>query len=452
MVRRSGPAPVGGPGDTSSELARQWPDPLPQRGIGAEKAIDALLPAVAAGAVDPSHPRCVAHLHAPPFALAVASDLAAGVFNPSLDSWDQAGASVDVETRLCRSIAELVHSDEPDPDALVTTGATESNLVAMLVARERSKSMSEGAMPVVFCAESAHHSAQRAAWILELERPRIIPTVEGRMDTLALDAALAAESRPCLVIATAGTTDRGRLDPLESVASLCRKHGARFHVDAAYGGCALFSDHHAHALAGVETADSVAFDFHKFGGQPLAAGMVTFARSEDTALLSVSADYLNADDDSEAGLPDLLGRSLRTSRRPDALKLAVTLLALGREGLGATVDRCCEIARSAAHLIDADPELTLMEAPELSTVLFRPALADRAGEPAGSHITAEIRRSLLANGDAVLGRASLPDQEHTPKVWLKLTLLNPHLTTLELEDLLSLVKSATHRPSAAAVT
>ncbi|MCP3016388.1 aminotransferase class V-fold PLP-dependent enzyme [Nocardiopsis dassonvillei] len=450
LVRGRGPCPEGGPDKVAADLLDHWPDPLPHQGIGAREAIDALVPAFAAGSADPAHPRCVAHLHTPPLALPAATDLAVNVLNPSMDSWDQAPVSSTIEARVCRALAELVHPGASRPDALVTTGATESNLVGVLVARERVG----GSSLRVLCGDNAHHSTQRATWLLGLRPPVVVPTRHGRMSPDGLRRALAASEEPSLVVATAGTTDRGRVDPLQEIADACREHGARLHVDAAYGGCALFSDRLRPALDGIGSADSVALDFHKFGGQPLAAGMLTLADPDDVDLLAVTADYLNADDDSDAGLPDLLGRSIRTSRRPDVLKLAATLLALGRTGMGDLVERCCDAADEAVSLAGAHPALRVLEEPGLSTVLFRPVLADRLGEPAGSEMVAELRRRMLASGEAVLGRATAPDPENggAAAVWLKLTLLNPHLRRKDLRRLLDMVATAAarvERPAAA---
>ena len=143
----------------------------------------------------------------------------------------------------------------------------------------------------------------------------------------------------------------------------------------------LFSDTRRGLLAGLDRADTVALDLHKLGWQPLAAGLLAVADGTLLAPLSLRADYLNADDDTGAGLPDLLGRSLRTSRRPDVVKIATTFLALGRAGLGRLADRCCAAAEDVAGQIDRRPGLRLLSRPELSTVLFRPVVADRLGRP-----------------------------------------------------------------------
>ena len=247
-----------------------------------------------------------------------------------------------------------------------------------------------------------------------------------------------------MVTATAGTTSRGVVDPVPAIADVAAAYGAHLHVDAAYGGGALFSDSRRGLLVGLHRADTVALDLHKLGWQPLAAGLLAVADGTLLAPLSLRADYLNADDDTEAGLPDLLGRSFRTSRRPDVVKIATTFLALGRTGLGRLTDRCCAAAEDAAGQIDRRPGLRLLSQPELSTVLFRPVaadrLADRAGNGAGDELVAGVRRSLLASGRAVLGRATVPGPPGAGRLWLKLTLLNPHITAADLTRLLDLVE------------
>ncbi|NUK49771.1 aminotransferase class V-fold PLP-dependent enzyme [Streptomyces lunaelactis] len=422
---RGGPLPAGGP-DTVAARMRQAAEPvLPDTGTGAGEALRSLVHAVAYGSADPADPLCAAHLHTPPLALAVAADLAASALNASMDSWDQAPAASELEAAVTRTLAAEVYPHGPDPDALVTTGGTESNQLGLLLARER-----HGSVQVV-CGAGAHHSVYRAAWLLGLPEPVTVPS--GVLDPAALDEALTDLSGPLLVVATAGTTDTGRIDPLPEIADLCERHGAELHIDAAYGGPLLFSAERRGKLAGLDRAHSVTLDLHKLGWQPVAAGLLAVPDRAHLAPLGHTADYLNADDDTEAGLPDLLGRSLRTTRRPDILKIAVTLRALGRTGLGALVDRTCATARLLADLIEKTPRLELYERPTLSTVLFRPTGAT-------DEQTAAIRRTLLAEGRAVLGRARADG-----RLWLKTTLLNPHATPRDLANLIELVEGSTPR-------
>ncbi|MFF1509869.1 pyridoxal phosphate-dependent decarboxylase family protein [Streptomyces sp. NPDC058326] len=426
--KRGGPLPAGGPQTVAHRLRDALGEALPHHGTGPDEALRTLVHALAEGAADPAHPLCAAHLHTPPLALAAAADLAASALNPSMDSWDQAPAASALEAQVTAALAAEVFPGAAAPDALVTTGGTESNQLALLLARER-----HGPALRTVVGANAHHSLRRAAWLLGLPGPVTVPTPNGTLDPAALAEALARAEGPTLVAATAGTTDEGLIDPLPELADACAAHGAELHIDAAYAGPVLLSRTHRHLLDGLDRARTVTVDLHKLGWQPAAAGLLAVRDTTDLATLGHTADYLNADDDTDAGLPDLLGRSLRTTRRPDVLKTAVTLRALGRTGLGALVDTCMDLAQDLADLVEKTPGLDLRARPTLTTVLFRPSGAD-------DEAIATIRRTLLTGGRAVLGRARVDG-----RLWLKATLLNPHATPGDLAQILTLVEGSTHR-------
>ncbi|WP_376772522.1 pyridoxal phosphate-dependent decarboxylase family protein [Streptomyces zagrosensis] len=499
---RAGPLPPGGPEAVARAVRETVGRAIPMEGTGAHEALRALVHAVTTGAADPAHPHCVAHLHCPPLAVAVAADLAASALNPSLDSWDQAPAASEMEALTTRELAALVYATARTPEALVTTGGTESNQLALLLAREATpaRPAKPAAIPAahladqpamrtpipaqlaphapltstighpaapppgpghhpplpyapshhtcthlhrpphrqphgapalrVICGDNAHHSVLRAAWLLGLPTPIVIPAPRGILDPAAVATHLAElpDTGPRLVVATAGTTDCGAIDPLPQLADVAAAHGARLHIDAAYGGPLLFSDIHRHKLRGIERAHTVTLDLHKLGWQPVAAGLLAVPHTTDLAPLGHRAEYLSADDDTEAGFPDLLGRSPRTTRRPDILKIAVTLRALGRNGLADLINRTCAAAQHLADLIEETPGLELHSRPTISTVLFRPTETDAS-------TIAHIRRQLLTEGRAVLGRATRPDG-----LWLKATLLHPHIQPSDLQTLVKLVE------------
>jgi L-2,4-diaminobutyrate decarboxylase len=435
-ARRGGPVPSGDPGVAARLVAEAVGDaPLPERGVGAAAALRALAQALAAGAADPADALCAAHLHCPPLAVAVAADLVASAVNPSLDSWDQGPAAVAVEDEVLRSLAGLVGFDPLRAAGTMTTGGSASNLMALLLAREH---IAAGGSLRVVCSELAHFSVARAAAVLGLGDAVVAVPVDSqrRLRGDAVRAAIVAGTGPAAVVATAGTTDFGSIDALGEVARAAREAGAWLHVDAAYGGGALLSRRLAPLLDGIELADSVGLDLHKLGWQPIAAGVLLVAEQQALAPLERRVAYLNAADDEDAGYPSLLGRSLRTTRRVDALKLAVTFRALGRRGLGDLVDRCHDLARHAAASIGADPRFALEAEPILTSVVFRYVAGG-----AGDAVNARARRRLLREGTAVVGRTEVPGPIGH-RVRLKLTLLNPHATTADVDALLEAVADA----------
>ncbi|MFJ6717152.1 MULTISPECIES: aminotransferase class V-fold PLP-dependent enzyme [unclassified Streptomyces] len=427
---RGGPLPAGGPEALTAHVRAALGDVLPAHGTGDHEALRTLVHTLAAGAADPADPLCAAHLHCPPLAVAAAADLAASALNPSLDSWDQAPAASAVEALLTRALAAEFY-DTPGADALVTTGGTEANQLALLLARER-----HGPGLTVLHGANAHHSIPRAAWLLGLPPATALPTPAGTLDPARLAEALTRTTGPVLVAATAGTTDAGLIDPLGPLADLCHRHGADLHIDAAYGGLLALSPRHRAKVDGLSRAQSITLDLHKLGWQPVAAGLLAVPDSALLAPLAHQADYLNATDDTEAGLPDLLGRSLRTTRRPDALKIATTLRSLGRDGLAHLIDLTCAAAHRLADLLDAHPGFELHARPTISTVLFRPT-------PTDDDRLAALRRTLLLDGTAVLGRATADG-----RLWLKATLLNPHTTQRDLEALVTLLAPSPSRKAA----
>ncbi|MFF3004350.1 pyridoxal phosphate-dependent decarboxylase family protein [Kitasatospora sp. NPDC057940] len=449
IALRGGPLPAGSPAELGALVA----DGL--AGAHGPGALARLTELLAYGAADPADPACAAHLHCPPLAVAAAADLAVSVLNPSQDSWDQAPAATALETALLAELAALVGYDPARAAGVLTSGGTESNLMGLMLARDQKldgivelDGIPAGVRPCVVASEAAHFSVQRAAALLGLGE-RAVTTVpvdrQLRMEPKELERALAEASwagrTPIAIVATAGTTDTGGIDPLHVAADLAGRYGAWLHVDAAYGGGALLSDRLAPLLDGIDRADSVSLDWHKLGWQPAAAGVFLVRRTETYVSLARRAEYLNPVDDEQAGYPSLLGRSLRTTRRADAFKLAVTLRTLGRDGLGRLVDACHELARSAAEAVRAEPSLELHAEPALTVVLFRyrpPGLTDEA---AVDELNGSLRRLLLRTGRAVVGRTELPG-EGSGRVRLKLTLLNPHATAEEVRALLREVVGA----------
>ncbi|MFF0866518.1 pyridoxal phosphate-dependent decarboxylase family protein [Nonomuraea sp. NPDC003560] len=446
--RRGGPLPARTPQELAAEVARAFA-PEGER-------LGALTELLAYGSADPADPFCAAHLHCPPLAVAVAADLAVSALNPSLDSWDQAPAATVLETALLAELARLVGFGAAAAGVL-TSGGTESNLMGLMLARDLAVGRSAGVraelsgLPVggprlrIFASEAAHFSTRRAAALLGLGEDAVVAVPvdrELRMEAGALAGALRASAGrgepPVAVVATAGTTDTGAIDPLRACASLAAEHGAWLHVDAAYGGGALLSDRLAPLLDGLALADSVSLDWHKLGWQPAAAGVFLVRRAETYASLARRAAYLNPADDEEAGYPSLLGLSLRTTRRADAFKILVTLRTLGRSGLGRLVDACHDLARHGAAAVRAHGRLELHADPVLTAFLFRYVPADPARS---DEVNAGLRRRLLREGRAVVGRTELPGTG-PGRVRLKLTLLNPHARPGDLDRLLAVVAAA----------
>jgi aromatic-L-amino-acid decarboxylase len=189
----------------------------------------------------------------------------------------------------------------------------------------------------------------------------------------ALESGQRAGLRAMAVVATAGTTNAGVVDPLGPLARLARRAGAHYHVDAAYGGALIFSRRHRRRLSGIERADSVTIDPHKWLFQPFSLGGL-FVRDRSALARSFRVDpgYLSKRLDPEANRLDFYHYSIEGSRPFRGLKLWLSLMALGRAGLGALVDRTIEVARHLERAVTAQPCFETVGAPlELSSLCFR---------------------------------------------------------------------------------
>jgi L-2,4-diaminobutyrate decarboxylase len=238
---------------------------------------------------------------------------------------------------------------------------------------------------------------------------------------------------PAAIVATAGTTDFGSLDPLPEIATLARKANAWFHVDAAYGSALLLSDRHRDLLSGLDQADSISMDFHKNFWQAISCGAFLLRDSTQFRHLEVHADYLNPETHDELGIPNLVNKSLSTTRRFDALKLWLSFQVLGREKFGEMVDRTIELAAHAATLIRNNPALELLHEPQYGCVVFRyrpsrPDLDD------GDRLNGALRQRLFERGVAVIGHTQVRGRQ-----CLKFTCMNPAVSEEETGALLQTI-------------
>jgi L-2,4-diaminobutyrate decarboxylase len=292
----------------------------------------------------------------------------------------------------------------------------------------------------ILATANSHFSVAKSAALLGLSTNAVVPVATdagGRMDPLALDRELAGLRRrglvPMAVVATAGTTDLGCVDPLRPIAAACAVHDVWLHVDAAYGCGLLVSNRRRHLLDGIERADSVTVDFHKSFFQPVSSSAIIVRTAQTLRRIAVHADYLNP---TTATVPNQVDKSLQTTRRFDALKLWMTLRTMGAEALGEMFDRVVDLAAETHRHLLRDPDFEVAAPPTLSTVLllYRP---DWLAPADCDRITPRIREHLFARGEAIVAGTT-----HAGRPWLKFTLLNPNTTIADLRYVLDLVAEA----------
>ena len=414
------------------------------------QAVFANLKSVIANSVVVTHPHTLAHLHCPPLLSALAAEVVISALNQSMDSFDQAPIATVLEQRVMRWLCR--EAGLPDTaDGTFTTGGTQSNYVGLLLARDAflksqwNWSAQKSGIPAearrlrILSSEAAHFTVEKSASQLGLGTDAVVRVETDaqfrmRPESLrdSLEALRAQGLLPFAVVATAGTTDFGSIDPLRQVASLAQAAGAWLHVDAAYGGALLFSHKHRAQLEGIEHADSLSIDFHKLLWQPIPCSVFLLRDQRHFESMKLHADYLNPEGHESQGIPDLVTRSLLTSRRFDALKLWISFQALGRDKLTAMIDRTIDLAAHAASVIRRSEQFQLLHEPTLTTVVFRyvPSLqgvdADR--------LNADLRQQLFDRGIAVIGHTRVHGRQ-----CLKFTCMNPTVTNAHIEELISII-------------
>ncbi|MFJ3302553.1 lysine decarboxylase DesA [Streptomyces sp. NPDC086549] len=385
------------------------------------------------------HPRYLAHLNCPVVIPAVLGEAVLSAVNSSLDTWDQSAGGTLIERRLVDWTAARIGLG-PAADGVFTSGGSQSNLQALLLAREEAKGTPLGELRV-FASEVSHFSVKKSAKLLGLGPDAVVSVPvdhDKRMQTVALAHELERCRKnglvPMAVVATAGTTDFGSIDPLPEVAELCAQYGVWMHVDAAYGCGLLASLKHRDRIDGIDRADSVTVDYHKSFFQPVSSSALLVRDASTLRHATYHAEYLNPRRMVQERIPNQVDKSLQTTRRFDALKLWMTLRVMGADGIGELFDEVCDLAAEGWKLLAADPRFEVVVRPSLSTLVFRhiPAAVTDPAEIDRANLYA--RKALFASGDAVVAGTKVGGRHY-----LKFTLLNPETTTADIAAVLDLI-------------
>ncbi|MFJ7234006.1 lysine decarboxylase DesA [Streptomyces tendae] len=385
------------------------------------------------------HPRYLAHLNCPVVIPAVLGEAVLSAVNSSLDTWDQSAGGTLIERKLIDWTCARIGLG-PAADGVFTSGGTQSNLQALLLAREEAKTEDFGSLRI-FASEVSHFSVKKSAKLLGLGPDAVVSVPvdrDKRMQTVALARELERCTKdglvPMAVVATGGTTDFGSIDPLPEIAGLCEQYGVWLHVDAAYGCGLLASLKYRDRITGIERADSVTVDYHKSFFQPVSSSAVLVRDAATLRHATYHAEYLNPRRMVQERIPNQVDKSLQTTRRFDALKLWMTLRVMGADGIGELFDEVCDLAAEGWKLLAADPRFDVVVQPSLSTLVFRYIPADVTDPAEIDRANLYARKALFASGDAVVAGTKVAGRHY-----LKFTLLNPETTTADIAAVLDLI-------------
>ena len=369
-------------GSQLDAVARSFGGDLPERGDGGLATLTALISQGIEGAVNSAGPRFFHFVTGGSTPAALAADWLASALDNNAGLWVSSPLASRLEQVSLRWLKQLFRLP-PEWAGILTTGATMSNFTALAAARQwwgeehghdiAARGMS-GLPPIpVFSSGFIHASARKAlsmAGIGHAVVDVVAGDAAGRVDLSSLATRLdALRGAPAIVIATAGEVNAGGFDPIEAIADLAHRHHAWLHVDGAFGLFARVSPMTAELAAGVELADSVIADGHKWLNVPYDCGFA-FVRDGRllTSVFGMGAPYFPAKDDER---PDHLYLSPEMSRRARSLSVWATLAAYGREGYRAMIERHVALASRVGAQIRASADFELLEDPQLNVICFR---------------------------------------------------------------------------------
>jgi glutamate/tyrosine decarboxylase-like PLP-dependent enzyme len=403
------------------------PDVAPERlGLGAERLLSDLQ-LLMEGAFNPNHPGALAHLDPPPLAASVAADLICAGLNNNLLAEELSPSLTRLEQQLCGWLAARL-ALPAGAGGVAASGGSLSNLMALVTAR-RTRGLGSHGQAVVLCSEDAHVSLEKAIAVMGLPAEalqRLPVDAAGRLAPDAMAERLVQLEQAAIpviaVVATAGTTVRGAIDPLEEIAALCRRHGIWLHIDGAIGAVFALAPAQRVRLQGLEQADSVTVNPQKLLGITKTSSLLLLADpSQLEAAFATGLPYMEPSraggHGGEAGL--------QGSRPAEVLKLWLGLRQLGQQGIEALIEAALQRRCLLEQRLAVDDRLRLLGGP-LHLLAFRPAGCSAA---AAEEWSARTRQQLLAE-ELMLSRPLYRGRYH-----LKAVLGNPHTRPEDLERL-----------------
>ena len=417
------------------QLAQLLQEPLPEQGTPGAELLTQITQVIMANITHVDHQRFFAFIPGPSNFVSVLGDTLAAGFNVFAGTWLEGSGPAQIELTtidwLCTACGLPATAG-----GLFVSGGSVANLTALAVARHlRLHDQIAGA--VIYCSDQTHSSVERALWLLGFQpgQLRKLPaTATFQLDPQLLQQTVAADRaaglRPFCVVANAGTTNTGAIDPLPALVDFCHNEGLWLHVDGAYGIPAVFCEQGKALLAGLEGVHSLTLDPHKWLFQPFEMGCVLV---RDAAWLKQAFHILPAyleDAAANGAEVNFCDMGIQLTRSFRALKLWLSLKYFGRAAFAAAIARCFELARIAEAAVRVLNDWEVVTSAQLSIVTFRYA---PVGMPLDecNQINHKLVELLFAEGSAMVSSTVLHG-----KVVLRMCTLNPRTTDEEIQHTL----------------
>lgn len=425
---------------TRSALEETLREPPPLAGQPIAGVLRELHDKVSPFAIRPSHPRFLAFVPGAPTFVSVLGDWLSAASNFFCGVWLEAAGPSFVEVLVLDWFKEFL-GYPAGASGVLTSGGSEANLLALVAARDH-LSFEDRQRTVLYVSDQRHGSIDRAAHIMGL-RPEQIRSVPcdhaGRIRCEALAPAVREDRRagrvPWTVVANAGATNTGAVDPLEALADFSQENRLWLHVDAAYGWPAVLVDEGKRLLRGIERADSITLDPHKWFAQTFDVGCVLVREGrllEKT--FALRADYLQdvVPNDDEVNFAD---RGLALTRRFRALKIWLSLKVLGLDWFRMLIEHCMRLADLAQMLLQRRGQFEILSPRQLSILCFRhvvPGLAQVELDEHNLALSETVRKS---------GRAFLSTTRIAGRVALRMCFVNWRTTAADVDEVVELLST-----------
>jgi glutamate/tyrosine decarboxylase-like PLP-dependent enzyme len=350
------------------------------------------------------HPRNFAYVPGSGTWVGALADLVASTLNLEASVWRESPGPVHLELTVLEWFRQWVGF--PDgASGLLLGGGSAANLTALAAARQAVVGTGHPEASI-YCSSEVHSSITRAARVLGFGDDRIRAVAVDRLGAmLAADLAagvgadLAAGGRPAIVVASAGTTSTGAVDPIADIAAIADRHGMWFHIDAAYGGFAVLTERGKDRLGPLGLADSITLDPHKWLFQPYEVGALLVRRPELLEeAFRMRPTYLQ-DTTDRLGEVNLADRGLQQTRAFRALKVWMSILGYGLDAFRDAIDTCLDLALHVERRVAASDRFELLTPAQLSIVCFRRSAPTEAEAEA---VNAALVEGLLASGEGFL--------------------------------------------------
>jgi glutamate/tyrosine decarboxylase-like PLP-dependent enzyme len=372
LERLKSDPPLDGP-LSEAELFAQVGNTITTKGLGGKEALDVFTSVLAKACISTDHPRNLAFIPSAPSEYANLFDLVVGASALYGGSWQEGSGAVFAENQALRWIADLAELPQSSGGVFVQ-GGTMGNLSALVVARAQArKQFPETSRWVIACSDQAHSSIASAAQVMDVDVLKIAVDENGKLqgETVAKEIdALHRQSgrRVFAVVATAGTTNLGIIDDLAGIGTAAKARNIWFHVDGAYGLAALCAPSVRHMFNGVENADSLIVDPHKWLFAPFDACALIYRAPELAREVHTQhASYLDTLHDGNWNPSDY---AIHLTRRTRGLPFWFSLAAYGTDAYSEAMEQSLEVAKYAARKVSEHPNLELLCEPELSIVAF----------------------------------------------------------------------------------